>query len=397
MARVKALTERTIAERFREIKDEESLWGEISLETRAVAKRILEGSLEEELSVRLQAARYRRTEVRRGWRNGGYRRQLISRWGLLDIWMPRARQQLPGSQVLGRFQRREPEVDRLIRQAFLRGISTREVGEVLEPVLGRRASAQTVSNIARALDAEVGRFHRRHLDDNVRYLLLDGVSMRIKHPGGVSKKLVLVAYGIRPNGNRVLLAFRLATAESTAQWEAFLEDLFRRGLEGSQLRLIVTDGCPGLHAALEIVYPRVARQACWVHKLRNVAAKVPRKHQAACLRGAKRLYEAEHARQAGQWFRQWAEEWRSVAPKAVRCLEQDLEQLLAFYDCPKQDWKTVRTTNAIERAFREVRRRTRPMSCFQNNASCERIIYSVISKLNQRWGQALQVAFTQAA
>jgi putative transposase len=397
MAGVKTLTERTIAERFGEIKDEESLWGEISLEAQALAKRILESSLEEELSVRLQAARYRRTEARRGWRNGGYWRQLISRWGLLDVWMPRARQQLPASEVLGRFQRREPEVDRLIRQAFLRGVSTREVGEVLEPVLGRRPSAQTVSNVARALDAEVSHFHRQRLTDDVRYLLLDGVTMRVKHPGGVSKKLVLVAYGIRSSGRRVLLAFRLATAESTAQWEAFLEDLFRRGLEGSQLRLIVTDGCSGLHAALEIVYPRIPRQACWVHKLRNVAAKLPRKHQAACLRGAKRLYNAAHARQAGQWFRQWAQEWRPIAPKAVRCLEQDLEQLLAFYDCPQQDWKTIRTTNAIERAFREVRRRTRPMSCFQNNASCERIIYSVISKLNQRWSQALPVAFTQAA
>lgn len=268
---------------------------------------------------------------------------------------------------------------------------------MLEPVLGECPSAQTVSRVAQALDAEVRSFHWRRLDDDLRYLLLDGITMKVKHPGGVSKKLVLVAYGIRPDGTRVLLDFRLATAESTAQWEAFLEDLFRRGLEGTALRLAVTDGCPGLHAALEIVYPRLPRQHCWAHKLRNVAAKLPRKHQAACLRGAKRIYLAAHARQAGQRFSRWADEWRAVAPKAVRCLEQDLEELLAFYACPQQDRRKVRTTNAIERAFREVRRRTRPMSCFQNNPSCERIIYAVISHLNQRWSKTLPVAFPQAS
>jgi putative transposase len=397
MAKVQALTQRTIAQRFAEVKEEAQLWGEISAETRRLAQRILESALEAELTLRLQAARYRRTEHRRGWRNGSYRRQLISRWGLLDIWMPRARQALPASAVLGRFQRREPEVDALIRTAFLRGISTREVGEVLEAVLGCRPSAQTVSRVAQALDAEVRHFHWRRLDDQVRYLLLDGITMTIKHPGGVRKKLVLVAYGLRPDGTRLLLDFRVATAESTAQWEAFLEDLFRRGLEGQQLRLITTDGCPGLHAALEIVYPRVPRQRCWAHKLRNVAAKLPRKHQAACLRGAKRIYLAQHARQAGRRFRRWAAEWRSVAPKAVSCLEADLAELLAFYACPEPDWRKLRTTNAIERAFREVRRRTRPMSCFQNTASCERIIYAVISHLNERWSRTLPVAFPQAS
>jgi len=391
MAGVRALTDRTIAERFREVKDEQQLWDEIGDETRALAKRIIESSLEEELTARLRAAHYRRTEVRRGWRNGSYGRQLVSRWGILELCMPRARQQLPPSQVLGHFQRREPEVDELIRSAFLRGVSTREVGEVLEPVLGCRPSAQTT----RTLDRAVRRFHWRRLDDQVRYLLLDGVTMKVKHPGGVAKKLVLVAYGIRPDGSRLVLDFRLATAESTAQWEAFLEDLFRRGLDGSQLRLIATDGCKGLHAALEIVYPRVPRQHCWAHKLRNVAAKLPRKHQEACLRGAKQIYLADNTRQAGQRFRHWAEQWRSVAPKAVGCLEQDLEELLAFFASPPGDWRKIRTTNAIERSFREVRRRTRPMSCFQNTASCERIIFAVVSHLNQRWSNALPSQITQ--
>lgn len=398
MVTVKALTDRTIAERFGEVKGEEALWGDISEETRRLAKRLVEEALEEELTQRLQVARYRRSEVRAGWRNGGYYRQLVTTWGVLDVWMPRARQALPPSGVLDRFQRRAPQVDRLIRTAFLRGVSTREVAEVVAPVLGWRPSAQTVSRISQALDVEVKRFHWRRLEDTFRYLLLDGVTMRVKHPGGVAKKLVLVAYGIRPDGSRSLIDFRLATAESRAQWEAFLEDLFRRGLEGQQLALIGTDGGAGLMAAVELVYPQVPRQRCWAHKLRNVAAKLRRVHQEDCLREAKGVYLAATSREAGQRFRAWAARWRDREPAAVRCLEQDLADLLVFFEAaPPEDRRTVRTTNAIERCFREVRRRTRPMSCFQNTRSCERIIYAVIHHLNQRWSRAFSQppAFTQ--
>src|SRR5215211_7464224 len=128
MARVKALTERTIAERFGEIKTEDQLWGEISAETAQLAQRILGSALEDELQHRLQAGRYKRTEVRQGYRNGGYWRSVDSRWGVLDIFQPRARTAQPPSAVLGRFQRREREVDALIRQAFLRGVSPARSG-----------------------------------------------------------------------------------------------------------------------------------------------------------------------------------------------------------------------------------------------------------------------------
>jgi len=397
MVQVKALTDRSVAERFCEVKDEEGFWGDISAETRQLAKRILESTLDDELEARLQAGRYRRTEVRAGWRNGGYRRQVMSLWGVLDVWMPRARQALPPSRVLRRFQRRERQVDTLIRDAFLRGISTRQVGSVLEPVLGWQPSAQTVSRVVQSLDAAVRRFHWRQLDDDVCYLLLDGVTMKVKHPGGVATKLVLVAYGIAPEGRRRLLDFKLAKSESTAEWEAFLEDLFRRGLQGNRLRLIATDGGTGLTAAVGLVYPQVPRQRCWAHKLRNVAGMLRRKNQEACLRDAKRIYLADNRRLAGQRFRAWATTWRPIEPTAVRCLERDLPELFTFFAVPLADRCRVRTTNAIERCFREVRRRTRPMSCFQNGASCERIIYAVFEHLNRNWGSVPSPAFTQAS
>ena len=130
---------------------------------------------------------------------------------------------------------------------------------------------------------------------------------------------MLCAYGIRADGRRELLDFRLAIAESEAQWEAFLTNLAQRGLEGRSLRLVVTDGCLGSRRALEVVYPYVPRQRCWAHKLRNVAAKVPRKAQAECLKGAKRIYLAATRREAIRSYWAWAQQWRQAAPKAVAC------------------------------------------------------------------------------
>jgi transposase-like protein len=269
------------------------------------------------------------------------------------------------------------------------------VGAVLEGMLGEPVSAQTVSRIARSLDREVARFHEAPLADDVRYLFLDGVSMRVKGAAGVQRRLVLCAYGISVWGQCRLLAFRLAQSESAAAWEAFLNQLQVRGLAGRWLRLVVTDGCAGLHTALSVVYPYVPRQRCWAHKLRNVAGLLKRDQQRPCLDEARTIYQAATRRQAVQRYWAWARRWRDAAPKAVACLERDLEELLPFLACPAAHRRKVRTTNAIERAFREVRRRTRPMSCFTNNSSCERIIYAVISHLNRSWEGKRLPEFTQ--
>jgi len=223
------------------------------------------------------------------------------------------------------------------------------------------------------------------LSDNYCYLILDGITLRVKGAAGVKKRSVLCAYGITLVGKREMISFRQADAESEAQWEAFLRDLYDRGLHGKQLRLVVTDGGAGLHSALETVYPYVSRQRCWVHKLRNVATKLPKREKDSCLKGAKLIYQAGNIREAIVRFREWSREWRSNQPKAVKCIEEDLDELLNFLACPKAHQRKVRTTNAIERAFREVRRRTRPMSCFQNSDSVDRIIYGVICHLNASW------------
>jgi len=365
-----------------------------------LVKTLIEGALEEEMTLLLGAGRYRRTEDRHGHRNGFYERDLATQVGIVAvIRVPRARLSPEGPverSVFSRYQRRQQQVNNTIRNVFLAGVSTRRVGETLEALLGDRVSAQTVSRVARSLDREVARFHEAPIPDDVLYLLLDGVYLKVKAAAGVQRKLVLCAFAIAASGERRLLDFRLGTAESQAQWEAFLNQLRERGLLGKYLRLIATDGCQGLHKALETVYPYVPRQHCWVHKLRNVANHLKRSQQ-DCLEDAKAIYEAASKRAAGQTYWAWSRRWRAEAPGAVACLERDLDSLLSFLDCPPQHRRMTRTTNAIERCFREVRRRTRPMTCFNNNASCERIIYAVLSHLNNNWKGRTLPQFTHNA
>jgi len=260
---------------------------ELSERVRSEVKRLLEEALEAERTDWLGVGRYVRDEAgRQDYRNGYYRRDLGTRLGLLRrLRVPRTRRGCR-SQLLGRYQRRQESVHELVREAFLRGISTRQVGEVLEPILGEAYSAQTVSRIVQGLDRAVAAYHCRRLGDEYVYLFLDGVVLKVRDAGGpVRRRVVLVAYGITRGGRRELLGYRLAAGESEVAWTAFLQDLFLRGFEGRHLRLITTDGSTGLKAALGLVYPQVPQQRCWAHPARRDAispTRCPRRRAPAC-------------------------------------------------------------------------------------------------------------------
>ncbi len=285
----------------------------------------------------------------------------------------------------------------MIREAFLRGISTRQVGRVVATLTGETVSPQTVSRITRSLDALVRQFHRARLRDDYGYLFLDGVSLRMRRPAGRKRVHMLVAYGVRQDGTRHLLAFLRSRGESQADWEGLLEDLYRRGLEGKKLLLIVTDGCPGLAAAIQTVYPRVAHQRCWVHKMRNILEHVRKRDYDEVKRGAQAIYRGESRAQAQAAFRRFRARWSREYGPMLRRLERDLPELFSFFTLPRHLWKKVRTTNVIERCFVEVRRRTRPMVCFVNVASVDRIIYSIFQRFNLEWKTRTLNLFTQAA
>jgi putative transposase len=341
--------------------------------------------------------RYGRSSARQDHRNGYYLRDFVTRFGTLRLRIARSRKRGFLPQVIGKFQRRADEVCLLIREAFLRGISTRQVGRVVGLLTGEVVSAQTVSQLTRDLDEAVRQFHQAPLADEWAYLFLDGVSLRVRRPSGRQRVQMLVAYGVRRDGTRQLLAFLRSTGESQSAWEGLLGDLYRRGLRGENLLLIVTDGCAGLAAAIPTVYPRVLHQRCWVHKMRNILEHVRKRDYDEVKRDAQAIYGADSRRQAEAAFRDFRRRWQRDYGPMVRRLERDLPELLSFFSFPRHLWKKLRTTNIIERCFVEVRRRTRPMVCFVNVASVDRIIYSIFQRFNLEWKNRTLKLFTQAA
>lgn len=254
-------------------------------------------------------------------------------------------------------------------------------------MLGEQVSCMTVSRIAKTLDDSVAAFHKRLLSTKYKALVFDGVVLSRKTGAGAIKRPVLTALGIRQDGKKEVIDWRLCSSESQADWETFMTDLYRRGLTETQTEIIVVDGGKGALAALRTVYPNVAVQRCWAHKARNVLDKFREADHRQAKRDLARIYQAANIVKARRAARRFADKWSQPYPAAVRCLQTDLEDLLAFFRFPDPTWRRLtRTTNAIERRFREVRRRTRPMGVFSDRTSMERILFAVFTYENQQQG-----------
>jgi putative transposase len=261
-------------------------------------KALIEGALRAEQLQYVGVGEYERVLRETDYRNGYWSRWIILKDGRLEIKMPRLRSKGYRSKIIPRYKQRVEEVDEVLKRIFLYGASTRLTSQALKPLIGEEVSAQTISNIAKSLDEGVKRFHRRALEDRYLYLFLDGVVMKERSGYGVKKRVVLVAYGIRVDGKRELIDFRVEKSESENKWAGFLQDLYNRGLKGEVLSLIITDGAPGLEGAVELVYPLIKRQRCWVHKMRNVVKYLKKCDREECMDGARRIYKASSRREA---------------------------------------------------------------------------------------------------
>ncbi len=398
----------TLTHRWGRVKDlfnelnPKDFWIDVNTHLRKLTKKLIEDTLDEELIQYMQTESYQRTGTRVDYRNGHYYRDLDTTLGPVEnIAVPRSRQGLFRPAVFDKYQRRQKAVNDVICNAFLRGISTREVAGVLKPILGTNISASAVSRITKSLNANVKEFHQRKLLDEYQFLFLDGIAIGVKGSLKAKKILILVAYGITIFGKKELIAFRIAHAESNHACEGFLNDLFKRGLEGKNLKLVVTDGSKGFINGVDLVYPHAKHQRCWVHKLRNATKHVKKSDHKTFMKDARKIYNASSHREAVAAFKCLRHAWQRVAPKAVDCIGQDIDALLVFLQIPiKEQYREfirrqIRTTNIIERAFREVRRRTRPMGCFTNNDSVSRIIYAIFHRLNSKWQEKPLHQFTQ--
>jgi putative transposase len=328
-------------------------------------------------------------------RNGYYRRHLLTELGDIELHVPRTRRYSP-VEVIRAYARRTREIDRVILAGFVLGLSTRKVGETLLALLGRSVSPTTVSQVAKTLDAAVAAFHRRPLQNRYQTLMLDGVVLARKTGAGALRRPVLVALGLRHDGKKEVIDFRLAASESAAEWERFLADLYRRGLTGEGLDMICVDGGAGLLAALPGVFHAIPVQRCWAHKIRNVLNKVKKIDQPAVKRALHKVMNAAHEPAARTAARAFADRFQDTYPRAVACLHNDLDELLTCFRYKTiAQRKAVRTTNAVERRFREVRRRTRPMGTFQDSTSMDRILFAVFTHENKSQGVSTPFLLTQ--
>ncbi|MEK7394448.1 MAG: IS256 family transposase [Fibrobacterota bacterium] len=375
-------------------------WAGLEEETRGLIKWRLEQLLQAEVGAHLGCARYGRSVQRRGYRNGSYGRDLLTRYGWIEsLMMPRVRAGDFASRVVEKYRRRQRQVDQVVLEAFLLGHSTRKTRRLFRRVFGATISAQGVSNIVEALDEEVQRFHHRWLDGHYAFVYLDGLSITIRQPVPV-KRMILVALGVRPDGSRELLDFLLAPSESEAAWWGFVSDLKERGLGSGNhpVVVMVTDGQAGLVKAVTGLYPRVAQQRCIVHKLRDLRGAVEQpEHQRPLMADARRIFQAATATEARYLLAAFVAKWSARESKAVRNFVKGVDLCLTYLNYPERLRTLLKTNNPVERVIEEFRRRLNPMRSMVNARSTERIVYGVIAYVLNPQPEMPTTEFTQLA
>lgn len=339
--------------------------------------------LEEEVTAFVGAPRYGRAATRRDQRNGHYTRDLVTTAGLAqDLPVPRTRGGFR-TQVFERYQRRQAELDTAISEMFVFGASTARVGQVVETLTGTHPSASTVSRVFHTLETEFEAWKTRPLAAHYVYVFADGTYFTVIYDDQGQKMPVLAVVGINPAGEREVLAFTVGERENQGAWEDLLEQLKTRGVE--QVDLWITDGNQAMLNAVSRKFPQAARQRCVKHKMDNVLSYVPDKQRDAVEPELKAIFYQETRAQADQAVAAFCEKYAKTYPTAVACLQRDLTACLTFYAFPKAHWKTIRTTNVIERLFNEVKRRSHKMAAaFRNEGSCLLMFFAVVRSLKFR-------------
>ena len=367
------------------IPDGKEFFDILERELRELARITIINVIKDEFNTFIGASPYKRSDGRSDYRNGVRYRSLDTRFGVIeDITIPRARNGGFVTRLFRRWKRREKKVTRLLADLFINGISTHKVKKITKTLYGKDYSASTVSRCSRVLQEEYLKWMNRRINANIRYLFLDAVNLKIRRHW-VSKESLLCAIGITKGGKKEFLGFLLGGRESTKSWENILLLLINRGLSAEHLKLAIVDGNAGLLSALNSLFPSVPVQRCVVHKIRNVVGKCPKTLRGIIPAEFKQMFYATNEEQARELFNEFKKRWNVKLPQMVEYIEKDLEQLLAFYKFPYQHWVKIRSTNVIERAFKEFRRRVKVMETFPNEASCLRIMFSLAKMLNENW------------
>ena len=346
-------------------------WSFVDRQARELAVNMAEKMLQLLLQDHLKAGWNQRSDQRTGYRNGYYRRQLVSPHGPLTIRVPRCRDSsFDPNAVFDRYQRRLTDVEAVLRHSYLLGVSTRGVARLGEQIFGGCLSHQAISNLMRWLDDELLNWRNQPIEGHYSVVYIDG--MHVDRLG--SDRMVMLVAGERPDGRLEVLDFCVSRGERCV---GLLAALRKRGLEG--VELFVSDDSGAIGSALEQVYPEVPRQDCVFHRLSRLRAKIGSTvyrdqmvAEAAC------VFRCDSETAALSVAGIWRRKWQHICPIGVWQFTEGLCRSLTFFELPRKRWKRVRTNNPMENLIRQLRRRLNPMGCFHDDAAIERAVFGQI-------------------
>jgi putative transposase len=349
--------------------------------TRSAVRVVIEEVMREELEQFLGAAWGENTAERKGYRNGIYTRDLATSSGPIeDLQVPRDREGQFHTQVFDRYNRYEPHIAEGLTQMFVAGVSTQKVGEVAETLTGVAPSASTVSRLNHTLTQQFETWRERPLQGHWRILYLDGVYFTARHGDQTDSTVLLTALGVDLEGNKEVLALRACAEESKDGWSCLLQDVRRRG--ATQMDLIVTDGHEGILSAVAALFAATPRQRCVVHKQRNVINAIPHRERKEVQAELLGIFKQEKKEDAVLNLAAFKAKYQKRYPEAIRSLCEDEEHLLTYYDFPPVMHRYIRTTNAIESFFSNVRQRTDQIDTFTTETSCLTIVWATMQDIH---------------
>ena len=345
----------------------------------------IESILEEELTTALGRERYRRGGEAAGYRHGVRHRQILGSFGPLEITVPRGRMPKPGggtaewqSATLPRYARMTKQVEALIAATYLAGTNTRRVKRALGALFKGAVGKDVVSRTWRKVKADWEGWNRRSLadEDTVR-LILDGTVVKVRLDRKAINISLLVVLGVRRDGQKVLLAVKSMGGESEAAWRAVLDDLIARGLRTPDLLLI--DGGAGLERALVSLWPEVPTQRCTVHKHRNLLAHAPEALHEEITADYNDMIYADTSAEVMRRRRLFLAKWRLKCRGVADSLEEAGDRLFTFTRLPKSQWRSARTTNAIERLHEEFKRRIKTQTVLPSAETAAMLFWSLLA------------------
>ena len=364
--------------------------------SRHILRKAIQDTLEWEVTQWTQAGWHRRLPDKRWDYRCGYHRprRIQALGGSITVRVPRTRGGFR-SQFVPAYMSRSKQFEDMVLELYTGGLATRETSAAIWSVFGESVSPSTVSRITQSIDRNIERYHGRPLLDEFDCLVFDGMWVRCmvapppevagaRDGESVEKVVVLLASGVRADGSREIIDFRVAAGESELAWELFLADLVARGLRGRRTKMIVHDGSNGLQNAIATNFgDEIATQRCICHKLANVERAVDDPSMRPIIRKeASFIYQADDGDEARRRQQAFVQQWKSGQPKAVAVLQEDFEATLSFYRMPSEQRPWITTSNALERQIRELRRRTDPMNTFMGLDHLNRAIYLAIEKIS---------------